>query len=675
MPLQTGTDGAPPTDLLLLNASNLERNKIYPYAFVQLRALARARGLSMSTYDMLGVHPDGYRDVVARLVARHRPRMIGLTLRQADSVFHEEYARPGWKPYFPVDDTAALIAAVRQESGAPVVVGGFGFTTHARRLFDRLRPDFGVEGEPDGFFDRFDDVAAGRALPAVDNLLFREGGELRRNARVYHAPFGDREYDEAVLADMEAFYGRDHLYGPTPPTVAVELARGCIFRCEFCTEPWVKGRKVRPRDLDAVMGDVEFLALRGIRRIMLICSEINMGSPDLALEVAGRFRRLNERLGARRVHWQAYHLPRWLSRDELGELYASGFAGGWNDFPSFHDRNLVQLRVPYRTHHVLGHVRNVMELQGDLPYDQKSTLGVFLGNRYSGPETVAHSIRAFHDAGLLPHVGQANIGLGTRLFAPDGATMPAEVNAVTYTRAGVADEVDVAQPTFYLAPALEAALGGAERQHAFFAYVTSTLLSSQHVASRDWARFLANSAPAEWIARQLAPHRARLPRWPGASPAEAEAAARIAACGTGAALRDFLLDPTHDPEVRGRVSVYLVALLSRPVPPRYLAVLDYLELPHDAAGTVPASPYHVVVALLRRYDSVPDLLEDVERALDLPPHSREIWLLRRLLFEKNVVLKPEYRPLLLPPEADALPALTVEADAAPALVAPVAAGG
>ena len=44
-----------PSDLLLLNASNLPTTPIFPYAFVQVTALARRFGLRVARFDFVGL--------------------------------------------------------------------------------------------------------------------------------------------------------------------------------------------------------------------------------------------------------------------------------------------------------------------------------------------------------------------------------------------------------------------------------------------------------------------------------------------------------------------------------------------------------------------------------------------------------------------------------------------
>jgi len=641
-----------PVDLLLINAGNYPRNQIYPYAFVQVRALAHHHGLQFASCDLLGTPVERYDTVVARLLRRYRPRLIGVTLRQADSITAEEYACRGWKPYFPVETTDALIKTVRAQSSVPIVMGGFGFTTHAAQLFDRLRPDFGVEGEPDDLLARFTAVIEEGRCAGVGNLLYRENGAPQRNPRVYHGPFNDREYDEEVVAELEAFYGRSWLYSDRPPSVAIELSRGCMFRCAFCTEPFVKGRRPRHRDLAAVLADVEFLAGQGLRRFFLVCSELNQGDNTLALAVAEGFVRLNEHLGAPGIRWHAYHLPRWLGREDLKTLYRSGFAGGWNDFPSFDDDNLLRLRVPYRTHHVLEHLRNTMAMQGDLPFGEPPHVNMFLGNDQVTPATIARSLQAFSRTDILQHVEHASIAFGTRLFAPHDRPVVQPQNAVTYTSVGPSTQLDIVHPTFYLAPGLEATLGRSPEEHRqFFDYVASTFLSRRHVNGKDWARFLATAAPTAWVGEQLAAHRGRRIPLAGVPavirPRVREIVSAIVSAEAGVALDAFLSQPVRDEPLHRAVAAVLVALISQPVPLHFLRILDYLGLPHERDGTLSASAYDVEITLLARYESIAQLLRHIEEEFAVTAPCKEIWLLRRLLYDQNVILRPDYRPLLL----------------------------
>ena len=265
-------------DLLLLNATNLPWRPIFPYAFVQVSAIARRNGLRVRTLDLLDVPRDRWRPLLRSHIDDARPRMIGLHIRQGDSVFLDDYYAPTapTRNYFPIDDNRDLVATLRELCELPLIAGGFGFTTHAHRLFDHLGLDYGVQGDPDDVFARFDDVVHARELGSVRGLIHRADGATQLNERGYYEPFGGAEYTDEIFDQVVRFYGHAQLFGANPPTLPVEVMRGCPFRCFFCTEPYVKGKQFRYRDLDAVEADLDFLMHRHIRRFWMICSELDI---------------------------------------------------------------------------------------------------------------------------------------------------------------------------------------------------------------------------------------------------------------------------------------------------------------------------------------------------------------------------------------------------------------
>src|SRR5687767_8215538 len=101
-------------DLLLLNATNLPWRPIFPYAFVQVSAVARRHGLSVKAVDLLDVPRDRWSTFLAAHLTAAQPRMVGLHIRQGDSVFVDDYyASPNGpattRKYFPIDDNLALV--------------------------------------------------------------------------------------------------------------------------------------------------------------------------------------------------------------------------------------------------------------------------------------------------------------------------------------------------------------------------------------------------------------------------------------------------------------------------------------------------------------------------------------------------------------------------------------
>jgi len=463
-------------DLLLINRSNYPAQPIFPYAFVQVSALARRRALTVERFECFGRTEADAEMAVGRIIADRRPRLIGITLRQADSQLLGDYWTPfadvdrAKRGYFPLEDTLDLVRFLRSVTDAKIILGGFGFSVHGDRLMHVLQPDFGIVGEPDGMFEAYEDLLAERRLEQIPNLLYWEGSQVKRGPhRLFDSP-RDTEYTEEIVAELKAFYGR----GIPQETVAVELARGCPYRCFFCAEPIVKGRSVRHRPLDVVVEELEFLLAHGLTSFWLVCSELNVGNADKAMEVAEALTRLRERHPTTPLTWRAYHLPKWLSEEHLRVLARSGFEGGWNDFPSLDDANLRACRVPYRAAHAVRALTAGVESADQQGAPVRGSM--FFGNAHMDPAGIATTLRAFHDADLCNRYDSFYAVTSTRLFeVPAMADFRTE-EAVTFMRDGRSPTTDLAHPTYYWPEKLVTQLGSVLEVEEFFVWMVRAFL-------------------------------------------------------------------------------------------------------------------------------------------------------------------------------------------------------
>ncbi|MFB7588734.1 B12-binding domain-containing radical SAM protein [Streptomyces sp. NPDC056169] len=623
-------------DLLLLSASNYPAVPIYPYAFVQVSAIAARHGLTVERLDLLHTPKHRWEDVLRGTLDRHRPRLIGIHLRQVDSIFIWNYAEsdlPGApqvvrNSYWPVDDTEQLITLVRSLTDTPVMVGGFGFSTQAPALLRRLRPDFGVVGEPDEVMARLDDVLAHRDLDGIANLAHPVGDDYAVGPRVFLPPADHTEYSDAVLDDLLAFYGPEGLSGPDAAHVPVEIQRGCPYRCYFCTEPVVKGRQHRIRDLDVVMADITFLADRGVTRVWLVCSEINIGSNALLFEMAERMRKLNQGR-TRPVDWTCYLLPNpALDRDEIRTLLDAHFEPSWNQFASYHDDNLKQTRVPYRARHAVQAQVYWMEEEERFRRERGEPvpprrLDMFLGNSYATAETVSTTLHAVNELRLGERFDDSLITRATRVFdLGHGLIGDSAESTYSMSPRGRLADVDLLYPTFSYPPALVAELGDNRAVDEFFAHVEDTFLSRAYRTRRDWRAFLTRQLDRGTLTRPLA--------------ADAEDMLR----------RILAASPADSSAPLGELTRSLVELVVGTRPDRTRTVLAAIGLPGYWDERPRWSPYDVGAALARRFDSAEDLTRAVQELTEPGDGTVPLLAMEYCLYDNNVVLRPDYARLL-----------------------------
>lgn len=656
------------TDILLVNASNYPALPVYPYAFVQVSAIAARHGLTVRRLDLLGHERGRWPVLIGAAVEQARPRSVGLHLRQADSLFIWDYAERSAasaatvtrEKYFPVEATAHAASIIRGLTDAPLFVGGFGFTTHARAALERLGPDFGVVGEPDDVFARFGQVLAGDRLDTVANLAFRDGGGYRLNPRVHFGPADHPEYTEALLADLVAFYGEEAMAAPEGPYVPVEIMRGCPHRCYFCTEPLVKGRQYRTRDLDVVMADVRFLADRGVRRVWLVCSEINIGGNELLFEVADRMRQLN-RGRDEPVSWSSYLLPNpELPPKEIRALLEAHFVPGWNQFMSYEDRNLKASRVPYRSRHALlsqvDWAREEERFVRDhgLP-PRLRRLDMFLGNSYADGETIAATLARADEAGVADHFDRALITRATRVFdMGDGPIGEPGDRMFSISPDGVMPQADLLYPTFSYPRAVVAALGGDEAVDEFFAYVEDTFLSSAYRSRLNWCTFLADVTDAATVESWCA-ELARTAADPssGDDGFRSQAALVLRLLGgpdQGASMVRRMFEPAeqHSGALR-LLAGALVDVLVRSKAEEVAEVFGRLGLPGYGNQERPMSAYRVCRTLTGRFQSAAEVLGEVAASVGQGPESVTGLAVRACLYSNDVRFRPDYVRLLFGP--------------------------
>lgn len=610
----------PAKTILLLNASNMEGFPVFPYAFVQVAAVARRAGIAVVSRDLLGIPPSSWEDTLQDLIIRHNPAMILVTLRNTDTLTATDYesgesSEENLQPYFPIERTKALIAAIRQVSNLKIVLGGFAFSILPAELMHYLEPDFGVFGGPDDFFTHFADIEAGK-LERVRNLLYFRDGQLVSNPRFFFPPFTGREYTPEIIGEMLAFYAS--FPEPGFQGAPLEIIRGCNHSCVFCSEPLVKGNQVQYRHLSAVMADIQLLAENGLTRLYMITSELNPEGNEFILQLADRISTFNSgRDDDQQITWFGANYLLGFSAGEYARLYESGFTGGWWDITALDDENARQMRTPYRVrslvhdlkvHAAARRVHNSAQDGGD----EGVSWTMFLGNPATTKETIRKTLEITHRDGIAAVFESCRLFTHIRVF--DYEEPAKDVLGVTYSVSSDLRRADYQQllPSFAYPPALLEDFSEAEITE-LFKYLGSTFLSSGYTRTRDWSAFLRRSTDSTNLSRWLAE--------------------------LGAVDAHLHLDEDQAWEV-----VNLLLSFSLEHNPNFFQSLD---LPHSIEGLARTSPYELARSVYSRGDTEKGFIDQVN--LNSRPFA-PAWLrgllqfsVLALLYKFNIRIKPNYR--------------------------------
>ena len=355
----------------------------------------------------------------AALVALCRdflPEVIGLSIRNVDSA---ETSNPeGFIP-----DLERVARLLRENSAAPLVLGGPGFSIFPQALMKRLGADYGLAGEGEPLCEFLDGLSSGKVVP-VPGLL------VRAELQLPPAPWKGPRLRKVTSPKTVAHYLR---WGGM---LNVQTKRGCPYLCTYCTYPGIEGRRLRLCDPDGVAKEWQSLVDAGAKFLFVTDAVFNSHVRH-NLAVADALMR--NRIG---VPWGAFFAPVRPHRDYYRRLREVGLTHAEFGTESLSAEMLKRYRKPFTVEHAMAahtearaagiHVAHYIMLggPGETPETVQETLDrcdaindaalfVFCGVRiYPGTTVHALAVREgqvdAHDDLLAP-----------RFYAPAGITVEA----------------------------------------------------------------------------------------------------------------------------------------------------------------------------------------------------------------------------------------------------------
>jgi radical SAM superfamily enzyme YgiQ (UPF0313 family) len=257
-----------------------------------------------------------------------RPEVVGLSIRNVDSA--ETSTPEGFIP-----DLERIVALLRQNSDARLVLGGPGFSIFPQALMRRLGADYGVAGEGEPLSDFLDGLAAGK-LTSVPGLLVGDAWQERTS------PWTGPRRRVVASPDTVAHYLR---WGGM---LNVQTKRGCPYLCTYCTYPGIEGRKLRLFEPDDVAAEWQALIRAGAKFLFVTDSVFN-SHVGHNLAVAAALKR-----NGIATPWGAFFAPLRPQQDYYQRLREAGLSHAEFGTESLSPSMLKQYRKPFTVEHALA---------------------------------------------------------------------------------------------------------------------------------------------------------------------------------------------------------------------------------------------------------------------------------------------------------------------------------
>jgi radical SAM superfamily enzyme YgiQ (UPF0313 family) len=419
---------------ILLISANRERMP-YPVAPLGLAYIAQA--LTQAGHEVQVTDLCFSADIVIdlkRALQTFTPDLVGISLRNLDNLTY-----PTSVSYLPdLDETVAI---VRQNSAAPIVLGGSGFSLVPLPLMQRVQADFGVVGEGDEAMQQLVASLTKGSDPAGIPGLLRKGSEdfiLPSAAEKFSFP--DRSF-----LDNQRYLEQGGMAN-------LQTKRGCPFHCIYCTYPLLEGCQVRVRPVAEVVREMKDLETKyKVDHIYFVDDIFNYPvdyTEALLREMIAQDVKMN---------WAAFVNPQFLTAEMTALMARAGCEG----LELGVDSGSPKILQNYGKGFDVGAIERACShcREAGLPF----ALYLLLGGPGEDAETLQETV-AFMDR-LQPTA--VIIMLGIRIY-PQTA-----LQGIAVKEGVIAQEDDLSEPRFYISPKL-----GPER--------LSALVTEAAMGRRGW---------------------------------------------------------------------------------------------------------------------------------------------------------------------------------------------
>jgi radical SAM superfamily enzyme YgiQ (UPF0313 family) len=402
----------------LINTNRLQP----PVAPIGLDYVAEALHAASHSIDLLDLcWEEDPHSALVQFLKKAEFNLIGLTLRNTDDCAYT--SRQSFLEGF-----ADLVKLVRQNTDAPIVLGGVGFSVMPEEILSLANADFGVWGEGEFVFpelaNRLERKQSCRDLP---NLIWRNDGAWQRNPPAFRSL--------AELPAMSRTWVDNRRYFRLGGQGGFETKRGCSGRCIYCADPPAKGKRVRLRPPSAVADEIENLIAQGIDVLHTCDGEFNIPERhafNICHEIVSRG------LGGR-IRWYAYCAPVPFSPELARAMRAAGCAG--IDFGA-DNANEVMLKR-------LGRDFRSDDIRNATRWSKEERMAVMLDLLLGLPGETRESIEQTVDLVKLAAPDLVGVSLGVRVYP--GTELAAQLMAEKDS-SGLVGGSDAADPLFYLEP-------------------------------------------------------------------------------------------------------------------------------------------------------------------------------------------------------------------------------
>ena len=404
--------------VLLLSANTEQINMpTLPLGLACVAAATRKAGHEVTYLDLMA--QEDVQEVIKEAMEKRSPDIVGISVRNIDDQVMDN-------PAFLLDQVKDVVASCRSFSGAPLVLGGAGYSMYPESALEYLGADMGIQGEGEV------------AFPTLLDKIQRSH-DLSETPGLY-LPGRGLQAKRTFAKNLDGFpFPQDHLWSSSSMSEDAEFLlpfqtrRGCPMNCSYCSTSTIEGEILRKRSPALVVEELARQAEKGFDRFYFVDNTFNL-PPSYATELC-------QQLAAAEldITWRCILYPCKVDEELVGLMVKAGCREVSLGFESCCEPVLQGMNRRYNSQDV----RRVTQILGDHGIHRMGFL--LLGGPGETKESVEKSLQ-FADSLNLEVV---KVTTGIRIYPHTVLARIALADGV------ISENDDLLQPRFYLAEGLE----------------------------------------------------------------------------------------------------------------------------------------------------------------------------------------------------------------------------
>ncbi len=281
-----------PMKILVISANRkLLPDPVYPLGAAYIATICRDNGHTIQIFDC-----NFKIDLISErteAIQNFQPQIICISMRNVDNT---TIARP--ISFLP--DYQLVMKICRDALDAKIILGGSGYSLFPQKFFDVLKPDYGLVGNAESsIIDLLVEIEQGNAIEKI--IYGGNNQHTKKDIRIDRSFFELQKY-----SDLGGLIG-------------VQTQRGCVFKCVYCTYPFLEGYRLNTRSAKEVVDEFEYLKdTFGIKYFFIVDSVFNHSEKHVK-EICREI--IDRKLG---IKWSAYLRPKYHDEEIFGLMKEAG---------------------------------------------------------------------------------------------------------------------------------------------------------------------------------------------------------------------------------------------------------------------------------------------------------------------------------------------------------------